>query len=157
MESGAAALTPEVPRTIARSIAIGNPADGAFAARAMIDSGGWSAHVSDEEIVAGIRLLAEATGVFTETAGGTTVAAALKLARAGRLTEDDEVVLCITGNGLKTTDVLTRGAAEGAVGGRQGTGGCDAGRRARVRQAVEIANDEAVRRHHEYIGTAHRA
>ncbi len=106
VESGAARLTPEIPDTIARSIAIGNPADGPFAARAMVESGGWGAHVSDEEIVAGIRLLAETAGVFTETAGGATVAAARKLARAGRLTHDDEVVVCITGNGLKTTDVV---------------------------------------------------
>ena len=62
--------------------------------------------MSDEEIVAGILLLAETTGVFTETAGGATVGAALKLAREGRLTADDEVVVCITGNGLKTTDVV---------------------------------------------------
>ncbi|MBM4193658.1 MAG: threonine synthase [Gemmatimonadetes bacterium] len=106
VQSGAATLTPEIPHTIARSIAIGNPADGPFAAKAMVESGGWGAHVSDEEIVAGIRLLAETTGVFAETAGGTTVAAAVNLAREGRLTADDEVVLCITGNGLKTTDVV---------------------------------------------------
>lgn len=106
VESGAAKLTPEIPNTIARSVAIGNPADGPFAARAMVESGGWGAHVSDEEIVAGIRLAAETAGVFTETAGGVTVAAARNLARAGRLTADDEVVLCITGNGLKTTDVV---------------------------------------------------
>jgi threonine synthase len=106
VESGAATLTPEIPNTIARSIAIGNPADGPFAARAMVASGGWGAHVSDAEIVAGIRLLAETAGVFTETAGGATVAAALKLSREGRLTRDDEVVVCITGNGLKTTDVV---------------------------------------------------
>ena len=106
LESGAAQLTPEIPRTIARSIAIGNPADAPFAVRAMRESGGWGAHVSDEEIVAGIRLLAETAGVFTETAGGATVAAAQRLAQGGRLTERDEVVLCITGNGLKTTDVV---------------------------------------------------
>lgn len=106
VESGAATLTPEIPNTIARSIAIGNPADGPFAARAMVESGGWGAHVSDDEIVAGIRLLAGTSGVFTETAGGATIAAAFKLARAGRLRRDDEVVVCITGNGLKTTDVV---------------------------------------------------
>jgi len=72
----------------------------------MRESGGWGAYVSDEEIVAGIRLLAETAGVFTETAGGATVAAAQRLAREGRLTERDEVVLCVTGNGLKTTDVV---------------------------------------------------
>ena len=106
VESGGVRLVPEIPNTIARSIAIGNPADGPFAARAMVESGGWGAHVSDEEIVSAIRLLAETTGVFTETAGGATLGAALKLAKQGRLTADDEVVICITGNGLKTTDVV---------------------------------------------------
>jgi threonine synthase len=62
--------------------------------------------VSDPDIVAGIRLLAETTGIFTETAGGATVSGALALARAGRLRPDDEVVLCITGNGLKTVEAL---------------------------------------------------
>ena len=91
---------------MARSIAIGNPADGSFAAAAMRRSGGWARAVSDEDLVAGIRLLAETTGVFTETAGGVTVAAARSLAAEGRLTADDEVVLCITGNGLKTHEAL---------------------------------------------------
>ncbi len=106
VERGGGALVPEMPNTIARSVAIGNPADGKFAALAMVESGGWGAHVSDAEIVAGIRLLAETTGVFTETAGGVTVAAALKLASEKHLGPADEVVLCITGNGLKTTDVV---------------------------------------------------
>jgi threonine synthase len=70
-------------------------------------TGGWAAAVSDEAIVAAIRLLAETSGVFTETAGGATLGAALELARQGRFRDDDEVVLCITGNGLKTTDVLS--------------------------------------------------
>ncbi|HEV8304809.1 MAG TPA: threonine synthase [Gemmatimonadales bacterium] len=106
VRENADAVEPVVPRTIARSIAIGNPADGLFAKRAILESGGWAAAVSDPEIVAGIRLLAEETGVFTETAGGVTVAAALALAAEGRLRPDDEVVLCITGNGLKTTDAV---------------------------------------------------
>lgn len=106
VERGGGVLVPEVPNTIARSIAIGNPADGRFAAMAIAESGGWGAHVSDDEIVLGIRLLAETCGVFTETAGGVTVAATLKLAREGRFNADDEVVICITGNGLKTTDVV---------------------------------------------------
>jgi threonine synthase len=101
-----ATIVPEQPRTIARSIAIGNPADGASAAKAMRESGGWGAFVDDAAIVRGIRLLAETTGIFTETAGGTTVAAALELARTGHLTPADEVVLCITGNGLKTVEAL---------------------------------------------------
>jgi threonine synthase len=106
LESGGTDVIPERPNTIARSIAIGNPADGRYAARAMRESGGWGAAVSDTDLVAGIRLLAETAGVFTETAGGVTVAAALALARAGHLKPDDEVVLCITGNGLKTVEVL---------------------------------------------------
>jgi threonine synthase len=101
-----ATLVPEHPCTIARSIAIGNPADGPRAAQALRSSGGWGAFVDDRAIVKGIRLLAETTGIFTETAGGTTVAAALELARTGHLKPSDEVVLCITGNGLKTVEAL---------------------------------------------------
>jgi threonine synthase len=99
-------IIPEIPNTIARSIAIGNPADGVFAAKAMRETGGSAQAVSDEALVAGIRLLAETTGIFTETAGGVTVAAALALAQRGELRPDDEVVLCITGNGLKTTEAV---------------------------------------------------
>jgi threonine synthase len=106
VERGDDTIVPEIPDTIARSIAIGNPADGPFASRAIRGSGGWAASVTDTELVAGIRLLAETTGIFTETAGGVTVAAALKLAAGGRLNSDDEVVLCITGNGLKTIDAV---------------------------------------------------
>jgi threonine synthase len=106
VEEGGEHVQPVIPSTIARSIAIGNPADGRFAAQAIRHSGGWVAGVSDPDIVAGIRLLAETTGVFTETAGGATVSGALALARAGRLRPDDEVVLCITGHGLKTVEAL---------------------------------------------------
>jgi len=106
VESGGEHVQPVIPSTIARSIAIGNPADGRFAAQAIRGSGGWVAGVSDPDIVAGIRLLAETTGIFTETAGGATVSGALALARASRLGPDDEVVLCITGNGLKTVEAL---------------------------------------------------
>ena len=99
-------IVPEVPNTIARSIAIGNPADGVFASKAMRESGGAAQAVSDDALVAGIRLLAETTGIFTETAGGVTVAAALALAERDLLSADDEVVLCITGNGLKTIEAV---------------------------------------------------
>ena len=105
-ESGGGTLVPETPRTIARSIAIGNPADGTFAVEAMRESGGWAQAVSDEALVEGIRVLATTTGVFTETAGGVTIAAALALAASGRFRPEDEIVLCITGNGLKTTDAV---------------------------------------------------
>ena len=106
VERGGDTIDPVIPNTVARSLAIGNPADGRFAASAIHRTGGWAAAVSDEALVEGIRLLAETTGVFAETAGGTTVSAALALAEAGRLREDDEVVLCITGNGLKTVEAL---------------------------------------------------
>jgi threonine synthase len=106
VERGDDKLVPEIPNTIARSIAIGNPADGLFAARAIRETGGWAHSVSDADLSQGIRLLAESTGIFTETAGGVTVAAALALAAADRFHADDEVVLCITGNGLKTTEAV---------------------------------------------------
>src|SRR6266705_1794904 len=110
VERGGDTLQPEVPQTICRSLAIGNPADGVFAARVMRETGGWAAAVSDPELVEGIRFLAEETGVFAETAGGVTAAGALALARAGRLEPRDEVVLCITGHGLKTLE-----AVQGAI------------------------------------------
>jgi threonine synthase len=106
VQDNADAIEPVVPHTIARSIAIGNPADGLFAKRAILETGGWAAAVSDEDIVLGIRLLAEETGIFTETAGGVTVAAAIALSRERRFSPADELVLCITGNGLKTTDAV---------------------------------------------------
>lgn len=106
VERGAGRIEPEIPSTIARSLAIGNPADGLTAARAIAETGGWAAAVSDLELVAGIRLLAETTGIFAETAGGVTTAAAISLAKNGHLRPTDEVVLCITGNGLKTLDPL---------------------------------------------------
>jgi threonine synthase len=108
-------LTPEIPHTIARSIAIGNPADGRYAARAILESGGWAAHVSDADLVEGIRILAEDVGIFTETAGGATVAAALALAAEGHFSPEDEVVLCITGNGLKTVEALQGALPESPV------------------------------------------
>jgi threonine synthase len=106
VERGSGPLEPEVPNTICRSLAIGNPADGSFAARAMRETGGWGVAVSDPDLVEGIRFLAEDAGVFGETAGGVTAAGALTLARAGRLRPDDEVVLCITGHGLKTIEAV---------------------------------------------------
>jgi threonine synthase len=100
-------LQPVIPNTIARSLAIGSPADGVFASRAIRESGGWAAAVTDEALSRGIRLLAEASGVFAETAGGVTLAGALELAAEGHFRGDDEVVLCITGNGLKTVDAVS--------------------------------------------------
>ncbi|HJU73044.1 MAG TPA: threonine synthase, partial [Gemmatimonadaceae bacterium] len=111
VQSGARTLTPERPQTIARSLAIGAPADATTARDAIVGTGGWAHAVSDAELVRGIQLLAETTGVFTETAGGVTVAAAYALAQEGRFRADDELVLCITGNGLKTTDAVAASLA----------------------------------------------
>ena len=94
------------PNTIAKSLAIGDPADGYFAAKLIRETGGWAEDVTDEEIIEGISLLARTEGIFAETAGGTTVAVARKLIDQGRLPKDEEIVLCITGNGLKTMDAL---------------------------------------------------
>jgi threonine synthase len=115
VERGGGRIEPEIPSTVARSLAIGNPADGLTAARAITETNGWAAKVSDAELVEGIRLLAETTGIFAETAGGVTVAAAQQLARAGRLRPDDDVVLCITGNGLKTLDAVAGSLPEAPV------------------------------------------
>jgi threonine synthase len=115
VERGGGRIEPEIPSTVARSLAIGNPADGLTAARAIAETNGWAAKVSDAELVEGIRLLAETTGIFAETAGGVTVAAAQQLARTGRLRPDDEVVLCITGNGLKTLDAVAGSLPEAPV------------------------------------------
>jgi threonine synthase len=106
VKTGADHIEPQRPSTIARSLAIGNPADGVYAARAIRDSGGWAEDVSDVEIVSAIQELAETEGVFTETAGGVTTAVTARLYAHGRIHPDELTVTCITGNGLKTTDVL---------------------------------------------------
>jgi threonine synthase len=103
------------PNTIAKSLAIGDPADGYFAARVIRESGGWGEDASDAEIVEGMTLLARTEGIFAETAGGVTVAVARKLIEQGRIGRDEEVVLCITGNGLKTQDAVSDGLERPAV------------------------------------------
>ncbi len=97
---------PVIPDTVAKSLSIGNPADGYYAIKVISESGGWSEDASDEEIVEGISLLAETEGIYTETAGGVTVAVAKKLIEQGRIPDGERVVLCITGNGLKTQDAI---------------------------------------------------
>jgi threonine synthase len=94
------------PQTIAKSLAIGDPADGYFACKVIRDSGGWGEDVSDEEISEAMYLLARTEGVFAETAGGVTVAVARKLIEQGRIPRNEEIVLCITGNGLKTQEAV---------------------------------------------------
>ena len=97
---------PQKPNTISRSLAIGNPADGPFAMKLIRESGGWAEDISDREIVDAIKLVAETEGIFTETAGGVTAGVAQKLIRQGRIGADETTVVCITGNGLKTTDAI---------------------------------------------------
>jgi threonine synthase len=97
---------PVKPNTIAKSLAIGTPADGFYALKVMKETGGFGEDVTDEEIREGIRLLAESEGIFAETAGGVTVSVARKLIAAGKIPANDSAVLCITGNGLKTLDAV---------------------------------------------------
>jgi threonine synthase len=100
---------PQRPQTIAKSLAIGNPADGPYALELARRTGGAVTAVGDDEIRAGIRLLAETTGIFTETAGGVTTATLSKLAGAGAIGGDERVVVVITGEGLKTLDAVRDG------------------------------------------------
>ncbi|HJQ71637.1 MAG TPA: threonine synthase [Blastocatellia bacterium] len=100
-------IRPVKPSTIARSLAIGSPADGYRAARVIAETNGWAEDATDPEIVEGIRLLAETEGIFTETAGGVTVAVTKKLIEQGRISPDDLTVIAITGNGLKTQEAAT--------------------------------------------------
>lgn len=97
---------PVKPNTIAKSLAIGNPADGYFAHQLINKTEGWAEDVSDPEIVAAIKLLAETEGIFTETAGGVTLGVTLKLLEQGKLDKNEEIVICITGNGLKTQEAI---------------------------------------------------
>jgi threonine synthase len=106
VKRGLSRFEPQKPNTIARSLAIGNPADGNYASKLIRESGGWAEDVSDPEIVSAIKLVAETEGIFTETAGGVTAGVAEKLIRQGRIHPDETTVLCITGNGLKTTDAI---------------------------------------------------
>ncbi|MGH9489237.1 MAG: threonine synthase [Terriglobales bacterium] len=109
VKSGREEIEPQRPQTIARSLAIGNPADGFYAARLIRQTGGWAEDATDPEIVAAMKLLAETEGIFAETAGGVTVACAAKLLAQRRLDPDRPIVLVITGNGLKTLDAVSAG------------------------------------------------
>ncbi len=99
---------PVKPDTIAKSLAIGTPADGFYALRVMKETGGHAEDVTDDEVREGIKLLAECEGIFSETAGGVTVGVAKKLIAQGKIPADDSAVLCITGNGLKTIDAIEK-------------------------------------------------
>jgi threonine synthase len=101
------AIRPVKPSTIAKSLAIGNPADGWYALKTVRDSGGSFGSVTDAEIIDGIRLLARTEGIFAETAGGVTIATLAKLASEGVVRSDERVVAYVTGHGLKTAEALT--------------------------------------------------
>jgi threonine synthase len=94
------------PQTIVKSLAIGTPADGYYAIHAMKNTGGSAEDCTDDEVVEGIKLLAECEGIFAETAGGVTTACARKLVESGAIPRDESVVLCITGHGLKTQEAI---------------------------------------------------
>ena len=106
IKSGADVIRPVKPDTIAKSLAIGNPADGYYATAVVRETGGYGEDVSDAEIIAAIKLLAATEGVFAETAGGVTLASARKLIESGKIDRNGSTVICITGNGLKTAEAL---------------------------------------------------
>jgi threonine synthase len=108
-------IRPVKPNTIAKSLAIGNPADGPYALDVIRKTGGAAAAVSDDEIVAAIRLLARTEGIFTETAGGVTIGALAKLAREGKVGRDETVVAYVTGNGYKTQEAVVPSLPRPAV------------------------------------------
>jgi threonine synthase len=99
-------IRPVKPNTIAKSLAIGNPADGFYASQVIKETGGYAEDVSDQEIIDAIKLLARTEGIFAETAGGVTLASAIKLIKTGRISREGTTVICITGNGLKTQEAL---------------------------------------------------
>ncbi len=106
VKEGSELIRPVRPNTIAKSLAIGNPADGYYAAKVMRDSNGWGECVTDEEIISAMKLLAETEGIFAETAGGVTLGVTKKLLEQGRIPKDESIVVSITGNGLKTQEAL---------------------------------------------------
>jgi threonine synthase len=106
LEEGLEYPEPVKPNTLAKSIAIGNPADGFQVLRAVRSTGGSGAMVPDEDVIAGVQLLAETEGIFTEPAGGVTVAATRRLIASGAIDGEGPIVICVTGNGYKTSEVM---------------------------------------------------
>ncbi|MBX3025513.1 threonine synthase [bacterium] len=115
MHRGTDLIEPVKPDTIAKSIAIGNPADGYYVLQALRESGGWAEAATDAEIVDAIHLLARTEGIFTEPAGGTTVAVTRKLIEQGRIPRDESIVISITGNGYKTLEAVRDSVASPVV------------------------------------------
>ena len=106
VQQGVDRITPVRPDSIAKSLAIGNPADGRYAARAVRASGGWGTACREDAVQEGMALLAEAEGILSEPAGGVVVAGLRQLVEEGRVRRDESVVICITGSGLKTTELF---------------------------------------------------
>lgn len=106
IKSGSDVIRPVKPHTVAKSLAIGNPADGFYATQAVAESSGYAEDVTDEEIINAMKLMARTEGIFAETAGGVTLASTIKLVKQGRIKKDETTVICITGNGLKTQEAL---------------------------------------------------
>jgi threonine synthase len=112
LHKGVDLITPVKPDTIAKSIAIGNPADGFYVLRAVRESGGWGDMATDDEIIDAIKLLARTEGIFAEPAGGTTLAVTMKLIAQKRINPDESVVVSITGNGYKTLEAVANAIAQ---------------------------------------------
>ncbi|MDA8105236.1 MAG: threonine synthase, partial [Nitrospiraceae bacterium] len=106
IKQGTDVIRPVKPNTIAKSLAIGNPADGFYASQVVRETGGYAEDVTDQEIIDAMKLLARTEGIFAETAGGVTLAAAKKMIESGKIRRDESTVICITGNGLKTQESL---------------------------------------------------
>jgi threonine synthase len=106
VKAGTDVIRPVKPNTIAKSLAIGNPADGFYASQVIKETGGYAEDVSDQEIIDAMKLLARTEGIFAETAGGVTLASTIKLVRSGKMARKGTTVICITGNGLKTQEAL---------------------------------------------------
>lgn len=106
VKQGTDVIRPVKPNTVAKSLAIGNPADGFYATQVVKETGGYAEDVSDREIIDAIKLLARTEGVFAETAGGVTLASTKRLIETGKIRRDEVTVICITGNGLKTQEAL---------------------------------------------------
>ncbi len=106
INEGSDLFRPQKPNTIAKSIAIGNPADGYYVIKVVRESKGHGESAKDQEILDAIKLLARTEGIFTEPAGGTTLACAIKLIDSGKIPRDESICICITGNGLKTVEVM---------------------------------------------------
>jgi threonine synthase len=106
LKEGQDLIKPQKPRTIAKSLAIGNPADGYYSLKVMRESEGWGEDVADAEIIQAMKLLAQTEGIFTETAGGVTVGVTQKLVQQGIIPRHESILICITGNGLKTQEAV---------------------------------------------------